>query len=121
MQIWSRIILAALVSWLFSVSLALLFTISMTGRFEPMALRIPGAISIAVYISTAIATGMTPIAVWAGRTGGRNLRHFAPLLWIVLAMYIVVGIPRSGSLAIYCLVPLAVVGLLIIGLIPPPR
>jgi hypothetical protein len=119
MHVVRRILLAGLVSWLFTVTLGLLFAISMSGHFQPAALRLPGVIPVALTISTTVAIGITPIGVWAARTGRRNLWLLAPALWLLLAAYIVVVIPRVGSAAIYALIPLAVIGLVIVGFIPP--
>jgi len=115
----NKILLAALVSWIFSITLGLLFATTMSGRFIPNVIALPGVVRVALTIGTAAALLMTPIAVWAARTGTKNLWTFAPVLWLGLAAYIGVIIPRLGSGGIYGLLPLAVIGLVLLGAIAP--
>jgi len=60
-------------------------------------LTLPGVVPVALIVSTVAALFMTPIAAWHLRTGVRNLCIFVPVLWVALAAYIVVVIPRTGD------------------------
>jgi hypothetical protein len=71
--------------------------------------------------STVIAICIAPIAAWSLRTGMKNVWIYGPVLWLVLASYEVIVIPRTGLEGPYGLVLLAVLGLMTIGLIRPAR
>jgi hypothetical protein len=117
----NRVLLAAAISWSYSVSLGLLIASCASGRFYLSTIRLPGVLPVALVISTVIAIAITPIAVWSVRTGTKNLCIYGPILWIVLAAYIVVVIPRTGAYGPYGLLLLGLVGLAILGLIPAPK
>jgi hypothetical protein len=97
MSMLNRVLLAAGMSWGCSVTLGLLFAAFASGRFSFSTLRLPGVVPVALIVSTVAAILMTPIALWSVRTGVRNLSIYAPILWILLAAYIVVIVPRTGS------------------------
>jgi hypothetical protein len=80
--------------------------------------RLPGVVPVALISSTAIAIVITPIAVWSVRTGMKNLGLYGPILWIVLAAYVVVVIPQAGPHGPYGLFVLGIVGLVVLGFIP---
>jgi len=61
---------------------------------------------------------MTPIAAWSVRTGVKNLCIYGPVLWVALAAYIVVVMPRIGVRDPYGVFLLAVGGVIVLGLIP---
>jgi hypothetical protein len=109
----SRLLLAALVSWLCSVTLGLWFAAWYTGRFRPEMLGVAGTVPIALMISTAGALLITPLAAWSARTGLRNLRGFVPTLWLVLAAGIVLGIGVLGTFVV------ALAGVTAVGFVPP--
>ncbi|SRR5712691_5573790 len=119
MRILNRVLLAAGISWTFSVTLGLLFAACASGRFWFGTLRLPGVIPVALMISTGAA--MTPVAIWSVRTGGKNLWFYAPILWIVLAIYDVLVVPRTGAYGPYGLVLLGLVGSVILGFIPAAK
>lgn len=121
MSMWNRVLLAAAISWGYAVTLGLLFAACASGRFSFSTLRLPGVIPVALVISTVVAIIMTPFAVWSVRTGTKNLCIYGPILWIVLAAYILLVIPRSGAYGPYGLLLLGVVGLIALGLIPAPK
>jgi hypothetical protein len=118
MGTWSRLLLSASMSWIFSVSLGLLFAVCVSGRCSFSALRLPGVVPVALLISTSVSVAITPIAFWSSRTGSRNLLIYAPILWMTLAVYEVAVIPRAGRLGPYGLLVLAVTGLIILGFVP---
>lgn len=117
----NRVLLAAALSWSYSVTLGLLFAVSVSGRFSLSTLRLPGVVPVALIISTVASIVITPIAVWSLRTGVRNLRIYAPILWIVLAIYDLVVIPRTGAYGPYGLFLLGTAGLVVIGFIPATK
>ncbi len=117
----NRVLLAAAMSWSYSVTLGLLFAACSSGRFSVSTLRLPGVVPVALIGSTVIAVVMTPIAVWSVRTGAKNLVIYGPILWVVLAAYILVVIPRTGAYGPYGLILLGVAGLVILGLVPVPK
>jgi hypothetical protein len=84
-------------------------------------LRLPGVLPVAFFWSTAVSIAMTPIAIWSVRTGAKNLCIYGPILWVVLAVYDVIVIPKTGAYGPYGLLLLAVVGLAILGFIPPAK
>jgi len=105
-------------SWTYSVTLGLLFAIAVSGNYLLKTLLLPGVVPVALMGSTAIAIAVTPIAAWSVRTGTRNLWFYGPILWIALATYIVLAIPKAGHYGPYGLLFLAVLGLVVLGLIP---
>ena len=120
MSVLNRVLLAAGISWVCSVTLGLVFAFRALG-FSFSTLTLPGVIPVALILSTVAALLMTPIAVWSVRTGVKNLSVCVPILWVVLAAYIVLVIPRTGRHGPYGLFFLAVVGVVILGLIPSSK
>ena len=118
MSMSNRIFLAAALSWIYSVTLGFLFAACTSGRFSLSTLRLPGVVPVALVVSTVIAIIITPIAVWSVRTGTKNLYRYGPILWIALATYELLVIPRTGAYGPYGLLFLGVLGLAILGLIP---
>jgi hypothetical protein len=123
MTMWKKLLLAAAISWVFSVALGLLLAARV---FVPetrslSALLLPGVIPVAVIGSTMVALLVVPFALWAMRTGTRNLFKYAPILWIILAAYIVLVMPIAGHNGQYGLLFLAVIGLVILGFIPAAK
>jgi hypothetical protein len=62
---------------------------------------------------------LSPFAVWALRTGSKNLRIYGPIFWAVLAIWIMVITSRPFVHPIYSVLGLAVLGTVILGFIPP--
>lgn len=119
MSMLHRVILAAALSWFYSVTLGLLFAARASGTFSLSTLRLPGVVPVALLISTVIAVCITPVAVWALRTGTKNLSIYGPVLWVLLAAYEAVVIPRTGPYGTYGLLFLSVACLIVLGFIPP--
>ena len=118
MAMLNRTLLAAGMSWGFSVTLGLLFAACASGRFSLRTLLLPGVVRVALITSTVLAVLVTPIAVWAVKTGTKNLCIYGPIVWIALGTYILLVIPRTGPHGSYGLLLLAVVSLVILRLIP---
>jgi hypothetical protein len=114
----NRILLAGALSWGYSVSLGLLFASCASGRFSLSTLRLPGVVPVALIISTVVSIIITPIAVWSVRTGVKNLCVYAPILWIALATYDVLVVPKASAYGFYGLLLLGVIGLVVLGFIP---
>lgn len=117
MNMWTRILVAAALSWFYSVTLGLLFAIA-AGNYSLGTLLLPGVVPVALLGSTVVSGLMTPLAFWTLRTGARNLWLYGPVLWIALAAYIVFAMPRAGHYGQYGLLFLAVLGLVVLGFIP---
>jgi hypothetical protein len=119
MSLSSRILLAAAMSWTYSVTLGLLFAVIVSGNYSLRTLLLPGVVPVALTGSTVVAIAIiTPVAIWSVRAGARNLWFYGPILWIGLAAYIVFAIPKAGHHGPYGLLCLAVLGLVVLGLIP---
>ena len=118
MSLWNRILLAAVISWAYSVTLGLLFAVVVSEDHSLRTLMLPGVVAVALIGSTVIAIAITPVAIWSVRTGARNLWFYGPILWIALAAYVVFAIPKAGHYGQYGLCFLAVLGLVALGLIP---
>lgn len=118
MSFWGRILFAAVMSWAYSVTLGLLFAVVLSENHSARDLLLPGVLPVTLLGSTIVAIAITPVAIWSVRTGARNLWFYGPILWAVLAAYIVFAIPRAGHYGQYGLLFLAVLGLLVLGFIP---
>jgi hypothetical protein len=117
MSMSNKVLLAAGISWACSVTLGLVFAFRAVG-FSFSTLRLPGVVPVALIASTVAAILMTPIAVWSVRTGVKNLSVYVPILWVVLAAYIVLVIPRTGAHGPYGLFLLGIAGAVLLGFIP---
>ncbi len=118
---WVRALVAAAISWVASVTLGLLFAACASGRFSLSTLRLLGVVPVALLVSTVIAVAIFPLAWWSTRTGVRNLRVYGPVLWIALAAYVVLVIPRAGVYGPYGLLLLGVIGLVALGFVPAAK
>jgi hypothetical protein len=118
MNMWKSILVAAVMSWAYSVTLGLLFAIAVSENHSPRTLLLPDVVPVAVIGSTIVAIAITPVALWSVRTGARNLWFYGPILWIALASYIVFVFPKVGYYGRYGLLFLAVLGLVVLGFIP---
>jgi Na+/melibiose symporter-like transporter len=118
MTMLNRVLLAAGLSWIYSVTLGLLFAASTSGRLSFSTLKLPGVVPVALISSTIIALVMTPIAAWSVRTGARNLYLYGPTLWIVLAAWLLLVVPWNVAYGEYSVLILGLVGLVILGFIP---
>jgi len=116
-----RMLLAAAISWIYSVTLGLLFAACASGRFSFSTLQLPAVIPVALIWSTAVSIVITPIAAWSMKTGVKNLYTYGPILWLVLAVYIVMGIRKTGASGPYVLLFLCILGLVILRFIPPVK
>lgn len=118
MSVWNRILVAAVMSWTYSVTLGLLFAVVLSEDHSLRSLMLPGIVPAALIGSTIVAIAITPVAIWSVRTGARNLWFYGPILWIALAAYVVFAIPKAGHYGQYGLLFLAVLGLIALGLVP---
>lgn len=111
----NRILLGVGLSWVFSSTLGLVFAFCAFGKD---ALGLPAVFPMILSVSTMISLLFAPLAVWAAKTGARNLLIYGPILWLILAGHIVIGVKHLLVLSQGSLFVLAVVGLVILGLIP---
>ena len=130
MKIWKRVLLAAAMSWSFSVTLGLLFAVCVgssdmrhSGHSSLDVLRLPAVVPVALMTSPAISIPITPVAIWSVRTGVKNLLIYTPILWIALATYIftVVEIWKNAAYGLYGVAFLGSVGAAILGFIPATK
>jgi hypothetical protein len=118
-----RILIGVTFSWIMSATLSMVFAISTLGK---EALGLPAVLPMTLSISSLISLLFSPLAVWAARTGPRNLLIYSPVLGGILGIHIVVGVRHWAPLSQASLFAIAVVGTVIIGFIPhrapgPPR
>lgn len=118
MRMLNRVLLAAGLSWVYSVTLGLLFAACADGRLAFSTLKLPGVVPVALIGSTVAALLMTPVAAWSVRTGTRNLWLYGPILWVVLAAWLVLAVPWNAGYGEYSVLFLGLVGLVILGFIP---
>jgi hypothetical protein len=69
MNLWNRILVAAIRSWACSVTLGLIFAIVLSENHSPRDLLLPGVVPATLIGSTIVAIAMTPVAIWSVRTG----------------------------------------------------
>lgn len=114
-----RILLAAAVSWCSASVLALLFAVFVSDNISLDSLRPPGVVLIALLTSTSIAVVMTPLALWAFRSGRRSGIGYGLGLFVILFGYIALVTPINPLWGLYGSVVFGAVGLVIIGYINP--
>ena len=113
MSILKRVGIAAAISLIYSISLGLLFAAAASGHFDLATLTLPGVVPVALIGSVVAGLAVTPIAAWSLRTGMANLLRFGPVLWLILATWILI------THGLYSVVIVAVAGLVGLGFIPP--
>ena len=118
MSMLNRVMLGAALSWIYAVTLGLLFAACASGRLSFGTLQLPGVVPVALITSTIIALLMTPIAAWSVRTGVRNLCIYGPILWIALAAWLVLVVPWNPGYGEHSVLILGLVGVVILGFIP---
>src|SRR5438270_14031475 len=64
MTMLNRVLLAAGLSWVYSVTLGLLFAASTSGRLSFSTLRLPAVVPVGLITSTTIELVITPIVAW---------------------------------------------------------
>ena len=117
MSIWKRTLLAGAMSLTFSLTLGLLFAARASGHFSTQTLRLPGVVPVTLIGGAVASLLILPFAIWAVRTGTKNLRTYAPILWIALATYVLV-VPGTGAYVLWGLALLATIGSVVLGFIP---
>ena len=105
-------------SWAYSVTLGLLFAVVVSENHSLKSLMLPGVVPVALTGSTIVAIAILPVSIWSLRAGAWNLLFYGPILWIALAGYVVLALPRAGYYGQYGLLFLAVLGLVALGFIP---
>lgn len=110
-----QIIVGASVSWCGATLLALFYAACTSGRFSLDTLRLPGVIPIALLYSTGIAVLMTPLVMWAFKSGGSHLILYGSALFVLLLTYVFLIAPTSASYGLLGSVFLGLVGLVAIG------
>lgn len=130
MKILKRVLLAAAMSWSFSVTLGLVFAVCVgsrdmrdSGHSSFDVLRLPAVVPVALMVGTAISILITPVAIWSVRTGVKNLLMYAPILWVALATYIfaVLVIWKNAAYGLYGVAFLGAVGAAVLGFIPATK
>jgi hypothetical protein len=116
-EVLRRILLGLGFSWLFSVTLGVL---AMICGFGWEVFRLPIVIPTAIAASSLVSILFAPLAVWTAKTGARNICIYGPILWLILAGQVVDEVTRHIDLTISLLVT-SVIGLVVLGLIPPGK
>jgi hypothetical protein len=80
MNLWNKILVAAVMSWGYSVTLGLLFAVVVSEDHSLRTLMLPGVVPVALIGSMAAAIAITPVSIWSVRTGARNLWLYGPIL-----------------------------------------
>ena len=115
----NRVLLAAGLSWVCSVTLGLLFAACASGRLSFSTLKLPGVVPVALISSTNRgATHDANCCMGCENTGTRNMYLYGPILWIVLAVWLVVVVPWNPAYGEYSVLILGLVGLVVLGFIP---
>ena len=112
-----QILLGASVAWFAATLLGLLYAACTSGRISVDTLRLPGVVPVALLISTGIALLMTPLVVWAFKSGENSLIAYGAALFALLVIYMVLVTPTNPEFGLYGSVLLGIVGLVIIGFI----
>jgi hypothetical protein len=110
-------LLAGAMGLTFSLTLGLLFAARASGHFSIQTLQLPGVVPVALIGGMVASLLMFPFTIWAVRTGTKNLRTYAPMLWIALATY-VLAVPGTGAYVLWGLALLATIGSVVLGFIP---
>jgi hypothetical protein len=114
-----HVLIGAAVSWCSASLLALVYAACTTGRISLDTLRLPGVLPVALLISTGLAILMTPLFVWAFRSGGSNGASYGFGLLLALLAYVVIVTPISPFFGLYGSIILGVAGLAHIGRMNP--
>lgn len=112
-----QILLGAAVAWCGATLFALLYAACTSGRLSFDTLRLPGVVPVALLISTGIALLMTPLVVWAFKSGDKSLLAYGAALFVLLVIYMIVVAPTNPEFGLYGSVLLGIAGLVIIGFI----
>src|SRR5215831_1270590 len=112
-----QIIVGASVSWCGATLLGLFYAACSSGRISLDTLRLPGVVPVALLTSTGIAVLVTPLVVWAFRSGRPTLVFYGAALFVLLLTYTGLIAPANAFLGLYGSVFLGIVGLVIIGFI----
>jgi hypothetical protein len=110
--------IAASMTWLYSVTLGILFAIHGDGKFHFDLLLIPAAYDAPVVFSSLLALIVLPFAFWSIGNGVRRHLIFGPILWIAIAVF------ECAAPAVYNLVGavlLAVLGLVALRVVPATK
>jgi hypothetical protein len=119
---WTRVLLAAGASLVGATILGLLHAVTASGRLRMDSLGLPAVIPVVLFGSSIAAVCVFPFALWATRAGARNLWVYGSGLYTVLVVYVVIVMPRVGGPVAYdAMLLLAVVGLVLLGIIPLKR
>lgn len=110
-----QILLGASVAWCGATLLGLLYAACASGRISLDTLRLPGVVPVALLISSGIALLMTPLVVWALKSGEKSLIAYGVALFALLVVYMVLVAPTNPEFGLYGSVLLGITGLVIIG------
>jgi hypothetical protein len=116
-----RILLGAALSWSYSATLGLLFAACASGSLSFSTLLLPGVVPVALISSTVVSILITPVAASSVRTGVRNLCIYGPVLWVLLAAYVVLATPKSAANGVIGVLCLSIVGTVALGFIPAAK
>src|SRR5436853_7066197 len=72
MNLWNRILVAAVMSWAYSVTLGLLFAVVVSEDHSLRTLLLPGVVPVDLTGSSVVSISITPVAGWTVCTVVRN-------------------------------------------------
>jgi hypothetical protein len=93
-----RISLALFLNWLYATTLGLLYAAHAARGLSTSTLMLPGVVAVALMGSAVLTLAFTPFAVWALRTGTRNLSICGSILWIAFVTYTLLVPPVARDL-----------------------
>jgi hypothetical protein len=118
MRISKRIVLAATMSWIYSVTLGLIFSINWDGKLHFNLLLVPAAYYAPTIFSTICALLIAPVAFWSIGNGIRRHLIFGPIVWLIIAVYESAAPFASMAYDLAGALLLAVLGLVVLRVVP---
>lgn len=115
MRIVKRLLLAAALTWAYSMTLGFIFAVHWNGQFHFNAYLNSSAYIAPLVFSSICATLVTPVAFWSIGNGVRKHLIYGPILWVIIAVFECVA-PPVFNLAGAVLI--AVLGLVALRVIP---
>jgi len=106
---------AVCISWVYALTLGLLFAACTSGSISPKTILLPGVIPVMLIVSSISAVLVSPLVGWSLKPG--KLVSCGIPLWFLLALYVLCATPRNVAIGFYGVLLLSVLGLVIVGLI----
>lgn len=111
-----RISIAAVIAWVSAALLGLLFAVCVSERPLLDALSLPGVVPVTLLASTGVTVLLTPLVMWALKSGKPSLTPYGVALFALLAIYIALVTPAYPGFGLYGSIAVAIIGLVAVGL-----